>query len=82
MFSVIVRIVLFLRLDSLWCGPKLAAGLVSQSSWEGEIMRRRFSIGDVFARRLRCEALEDRLLLSVAVADDALSDDAIEMFHT
>ncbi len=47
-----------------WCVPRLAAGQTSQYSLEGEIMRRRFSMRDVFGRRLRCEVLEDRRLLS------------------
>ena len=35
-----------------------------------------------YHRRLRCEPLEDRRLLSVAGADEALSGEAIQMFHT
>ena len=40
-------------------------------------MRRSFSTRNVFARRLRCEPLEDRRLLSVAGSSEAL-----EVFHT
>ncbi|MBN2293419.1 MAG: hypothetical protein JXM70_13400 [Pirellulales bacterium] len=38
--------------------------------------------GEVFARRLRCEPLEDRRMLSVTGSSESLSSDALQMFHT